>query len=70
MEHVHEQIKRDKKHAKLAVGALQPNKVFLAENTHKLLVKVGDAKTAEEYKKKAAEMYPYSTYFEGAKKDV
>ena len=70
MEHVHEMIKIDKKNASLAVGALAPNKVHAAENTHRLLVKIGDSKTAEDYKKKAKDMYPYSTYFEGAKKDI
>ena len=70
MEHVHEMIKSDKKNAGLAIGALAPNKVYVAENTHRLLVKIGDTKAAEEYKKKAKEVYPYSTYFEGAKKDV
>ena len=70
MEYVHEMIKSDKKNASLAIGALAPNKVYVAENTHRLLVKIGDTKAAEEYKKKAKEVYPYSTYFEGAKKDV
>jgi hypothetical protein len=70
MEHVHEMIKADKKHVALAVGALTPNKVHVAENTHRLLLKLKDEKTAADYKKKAAELYPYSTYFEGAKKDV
>ena len=53
MEHVHEMIKSDKKKASLAVGALAPNKVHAAENTHRLLIKIGDSKTADEYKKKA-----------------
>ena len=63
-------IKSDKKKANLATGALAPNKVHIAENTHRLLVKIGDNKTAEDYKKNAKDIYPYSTYFEGAKKDV
>lgn len=63
-------IKADKSKASLAKGALAPNKVLLAENTHRLLVKFGDSKAADEYKAKAKGLYPYSTYFEGAKKDV
>ena len=70
MEHVHEMIKSDKKNANLAASALAPNKVHVAENTHRLLVKIGDNKAAEDYKKKAKDIYPYSTQFEGAKKDI
>ena len=53
MEHVHEMIKQDKKNVALAIGALSPNKVQAAENTHRLLLKLKDTKAAEEYKKKA-----------------
>jgi hypothetical protein len=70
MEHVHELIKCDKKNVALAIGALTSNKVYVAENTHRLLVKLNESKAAEEYKKKAQGLYPYSTYFEGAKKDA
>lgn len=63
-------IKQDKKHVSLAIGALSVNKVYVAENTHRLLLKLKETKAAEDYKKKAQELYPYSTYFEGAKKDI
>jgi hypothetical protein len=70
MDHVHEMIKQDKKNVGLAIGALSPNKVHVAENTHRLLLKLKETKAADEYKQKAQEQYPYSTYFEGAKKDI
>ena len=70
MEHVHEMIKMDKKNASLAINAIAPGKVYVAENTHRLLLKIKEDKLADDYKKKAAEIYPYSPYFEGSKKDV
>lgn len=66
MDHVHELIKRDGSKAGSALGALQAGKVKTAENTHRLLLKLSKNKEADEYKLKAKEVYPYSTYFEGA----
>jgi hypothetical protein len=48
MEHSHEAIKTEgAKHS--AVAALTPGKVYVAENTHKLLLKSKQDKEAEKY---------------------
>ena len=70
MGHIHEAIKNDASKSKDAVGALSAGNVYVAENTHRLLLKLKKDKDAEAYKKKAKEVYPYSTYFEGAKMSV
>jgi len=54
----HELLKTDMSNAKLAVEALGSDSktawnVFVAENTHRRLVKIGDTANAEVYFKKA-----------------
>lgn len=75
MNHVHELIKHSKSNASMALPALtsDPNAsklVFVAENTHRRLLKMGEEEQAKKYFAKAAEIYHYSTYFEGSKKDL
>lgn len=75
MTHVHELIKLDAANASLALSALNSDpsatrQVFVAENTHRRLLKAGQEALAKPYFEKAAETYPYSTYFEGSKKDL
>ena len=70
MDHVHELIKRDGSKVGSAVGALCAGKSKTAENTHRLLLKLKKSKEADAYKLKAKDLYPYSTYFEGAKMNV
>jgi len=74
MVHAHELLKQEKKNAKVAIEALSadPSNVSSerqAEKTHRRMKKVDD-KSAEDYFKKAQTVYPYSIYFEGAKKDT
>jgi len=70
MDHVHELIKGDSSKAGSAVGAIVAGKIKTAENTHRLLLKLKKTKEADAYKLKAKDVYPYSTYFEGAKMTV
>jgi tetratricopeptide (TPR) repeat protein len=75
MSYAHELLKVEKINAKVAIEALSldPNNgwnVYIAENTHRRFVKMGDTANAETYFKKAQAIYPYSTYFDGAKKGV
>ena len=75
MTHVHELIKLDKANASLAISALNSDplasrQVFVAENTHKRLLKADLESLAKPYFERAKEIYPYSTYFEGNKKDL
>ena len=74
MDAIHELLKDEPKQGKKAIAALEGDgdnfkKVYLAEKTHKRLAKT-DEKIAKEYFQKAQTIYPYSTYFEGAKKDL
>ena len=75
MPFVHELIKNDKKKASQAFDVLtsDPNahkQVYIAENTHRRLIKLGEEDLAKKYFAKATEIYPYSTYFEGNKANL
>ena len=76
MEHAHELLKASPdKGADACVKALSSDpssksKVFVAENTHRRLKdKAKNEGVAKKYFEAAAKLYPYSTYFEGAKKE-
>ena len=77
MEHAHELLKIGKQHVKQALAALSSDptctstkaKVYLAEKTHHRLAKL-DEKEAAAYFTKATQVYPYSTYFKGAKANI
>ena len=73
IETAHELLKDDPKQTKKAITALESDpenfkKVYSAVKTHKRILK-SDEKSAQEYFLKAQALYPYSSYFEGAKKD-
>ena len=75
MEFAHERIKMDAKAADKVVASLDSDKqshvkVYLAERTHKRLVKMGNKEAAAKFMEKATSIYAYSPYFNGAKKET
>lgn len=72
MEFAHERIKMDAGAADKIVASLDSDKeshvkVYLAERTHKRLVKMGKKDVATKFMEKATAIYAYSPYFNGAK---
>jgi hypothetical protein len=75
IEQTHEFLKAATDKAKLEQVALKAlendsevvKKVYLVENTHRLLVKKGEK--GEAYFKKAGEMFKWSAYFSGCERD-
>lgn len=72
--HVQIKLGLDKNPAKAALEALEKDpkntaNVFIAEKTHKRLEKLKENDGAKKYFEVAKTIYPYSTYFDGAKKD-
>lgn len=76
MKDCHELLKHDNKNAVAwALAALEKDisvaqNVFLAENTHTLLLKSKKEQEAKQYFDKAQKVYKYSTYFEGELKET
>lgn len=75
MEYAHERIKMDAGAADKALASLDADKkahvkVYLAERTHKRLVKMGKNDVAAKYMEKATSIYAYSPYFNGALKEA
>ena len=78
MERAHEQLKLagGADSVAWAIEALSADvnskrKVYVAEKTHRRIAnKLQKAEEAKRYYELAQQIYPYSTYFEGEKKDV